>query len=147
MKGPRIARVQRLLQRQGRPIRIDALYGKETAAAVRWFQRYRGFDADGVAGPITERAIRPNAGAPKFVRHLSLRYPSLNGSDVMPVQKALRRSGHRLTVDGHYGPARDMAVARFQELRDLDPHGMIGSTDVEGAHGSGVTALISPSWL
>lgn len=126
MKGPRIARVQRLLRHHGLPIRVDAMYGQDTAAAVRWFQRDQGILADGMVGPITERALRHTAETPKLVRRLSLQDPPLNGNDVMLIQKALRRSGHRLPVDGQFGPATDTAVAHFQEKLGLEPDGIVG---------------------
>lgn len=126
MKGPRVARIQRLLKHHGLPIRVDGVYGNDTAAAVRWFQRYNGIKPDGIVGPHTERALLPNTRVSKLIRHLSLQRPPLKGRDVIRLQKALRRFGHRLTVDGRYGPATNRAVARFQRQHGLKPDGIVG---------------------
>jgi N-acetylmuramoyl-L-alanine amidase len=42
------------------------------------------------------------------------------------VQRALHRAGHRILVDGHYGPETDIAVARFQRKHGLEPDGVVG---------------------
>ncbi|MBX3318923.1 MAG: peptidoglycan-binding protein [Nitrospira sp.] len=126
MRGPRVARIQRLLKHHGLPVRVDGIYGDDTAAAVRWFQRYNGIKPDGIVGPHTERALQPHTRVSKLIRHLSLQRPPLKGRDVVRLQKALRRFGHRLTVDGRYGVATKRAVARFQTQHGLKPDGIVG---------------------
>ncbi len=126
MKGPRVAKIQRLLRRHDIPVKVDGIYGQDTASAVRGFQRYHKIKADGVVGLATEQALRLNAASPRFIRQLSLKRPPLKGRDVILVQKALRRAGYRLSVDGRYGPETDTAVARFQKKRGLEPDGIVG---------------------
>lgn len=86
MTGPRIARIQRLLQNHGLPIRVDAVYGQETATAVRDFQGYQGLVADGVVGPATERAFHHSARSSKVVRQRSLQNPPRNRRDLLRLQ-------------------------------------------------------------
>lgn len=71
MTRPRIATIQRLLRSHGLPIRVDSIYGQETAAAVRGFQRSHGLAVDGVVGPITERALRQYTNSSKLVKDRS----------------------------------------------------------------------------
>lgn len=52
--------------------------------------------------------------------------PHLTGRDVQTIQRVLRRTGHRLTVDGHYGPETDVAVTRFQRKHGLEPDSIVG---------------------
>lgn len=126
IRGPRVAQVQRLLGRQGIPIRIDGIYGPVTAAAIRGFQRSRGLTADGRTNPPTMAALHGTATAPPMARQLWLQRPALTGRDVQTIQRVLRRTGHRLTVDGHYGPETDVAVTRFQRKHGLEPDGIVG---------------------
>ena len=51
--------IQTMLARLGyRPGPLDGAWGRQTAAAVRAFQKDRGLDDDGVVGPITLAALR-----------------------------------------------------------------------------------------
>jgi hypothetical protein len=48
-------------------LRIDGAYGPATVAAVRWFQKSTGLPIDGIAGPMTQAALKegltPKAGS------------------------------------------------------------------------------------
>lgn len=125
-RGDRVAQLQRLLQRHRLPIRVDGEFGPDTDAAVRWFQRVHGLRTDGIVGPVTYRALRRTEPAPRLVRQIGLQRPPLAGVDVSHVQRALRRAGHRLPVDGHFGHDTQAAVKRFQRQHGLRPDGVVG---------------------
>ena len=125
-QGPRVIQLQRLLRRHEFPVPIDGLYGPTTAAAVRAFQRSQGLPADGIAGPSTDRALRRTQPSIRLVRPLELQRPPVIGHDVRSLQHALRRAGHSVTVDGHYGPETRIVVTRFQRARGLEPDGVVG---------------------
>jgi murein L,D-transpeptidase YcbB/YkuD len=57
-RGAEVVKLQRLLRRHDRPVRIDGVYGTETARAIRTFQRIRHLTPDGIAGPATYAALR-----------------------------------------------------------------------------------------
>ncbi len=125
-KGSRVKELQRLLRRHDLPIRADGIYGRDTAAAVRWFQRSKGLPVDGIAGPATFAALERSKAAPRLGRPLRLKRPRLTGSDVVRLQRTLRRKGYRLRIDGSFGPETDVAVTRFQRKHGLEPDGMVG---------------------
>ena len=56
---------RRLVERGHSPGPVDGLYGLRTAAAVAGFQRAAGLVVDGVAGPVTLRALGLLAPAPE----------------------------------------------------------------------------------
>lgn len=125
-RGPLVKRLQRLLRRHDLPIRVDGIYGPSTDSAIRSFQRVHGLPVDGTVGPMTYRALSTPPKTSRFARQLSLRHPILKGQDVTRIQRALRRAGYRIPVDGRFGPATDFAVSRFQRKHGLDPDGMVG---------------------
>jgi hypothetical protein len=57
MRGPDVKYVQRWVgTRNAGP--IDGIYGQQTVAGVRWYQRVRGITIDGIVGPVTWRHMR-----------------------------------------------------------------------------------------
>lgn len=126
MRGMQVERVQRLLQRHEVPIRADGVFGNTTEAAVRSFQRVHGLPATGIVGPRTYRALHTPPPSARQTRALRLQYPAITGQDVTRIQKALRRAGYRIPVDGHFGPDTEVAVRRFQRKHGLHPDGMVG---------------------
>jgi len=125
-RGPHVEQVQRLLRRHGLPIHVDGIYGGTTEAAVRSFQQVHKLPANGVVGPVTYRILHSAAPTAQPVRQLQLQRPPLMGPDVLQVQRALHHAGHRIPVDGHYGPETDIAVTRFQRKHGLEPDGIVG---------------------
>lgn len=125
-KGSRVKDLQVLLRRHDLPIRADGIYGRDTAAAVRWFQRSKGLPVDGIAGPATFAALEQYKPAPRLGRSLRLKRPRLTGADVVKLQRTLRRKGYRLRIDGSFGPETDVAVTRFQRKHGLEADGMVG---------------------
>jgi hypothetical protein len=104
---------------------IDGIAGPLTARAVRSFQRRAGLVVDGVAGPLT-RAKLGRLGRPLFGRrHLLLR--GSVGWDVACLEFFLRAKGfHPGRIDGHYTRKTARAVGRYQRARHLVVDGIAG---------------------
>jgi peptidoglycan hydrolase-like protein with peptidoglycan-binding domain len=56
--------------------------------------------------------------------------PGASGPDVRELQKALRKAGFSVKVDGQFGPSTVRAVKRFQRAAQLTPSGTVGRKTV-----------------
>ena len=104
---------------------VDGEHGPETRAAVVRFQRLSHLSADGVAGPVTRRALGALGGPPLGARVLRLGHI---GGDVAALQFALAVHGAPSgTFDGRFGPRLDAALRRFQHAAGLVADGVAGT--------------------
>ncbi|WP_455242405.1 peptidoglycan-binding protein [Petrachloros mirabilis] len=125
-RGPRVVQIQRLLQRHGFRLHADGWFGPETVSAVKRFQRSHGLRADGIVGPATSVALHRSPRPVRTVRSVSHQQPRGTRDEVTAIQRALRRAGHRVAVDGYFGQETEVAVARFQRAHGLYPDGVVG---------------------
>ena len=61
-RGAAVTALQQALVKLGYGIETDGIFGGETQAAVKAFQKKNGLDADGVCGPLTWAALTAAAG-------------------------------------------------------------------------------------
>ncbi len=126
LSGPDVRFVQRSLRALGLPVRPDGVYGKDTEAAVKWFQRKHGLHADGVVGPSTHKTIVRARIRQAKGELLSYRTPAARGPAVRLVQEALRGYNANLRITGRFDRATEAAVKRFQRRAGLYPDGVVG---------------------
>jgi peptidoglycan hydrolase-like protein with peptidoglycan-binding domain len=128
-RGPTVRALQRELRERGLRVAVDGAYGPGTRRAVARLQRRLGLRVNGRAdrpllwwlglsvcalpGPTSAR------GGPRGELRLGA-----YGPRVCALQRALRRSGARLAVDGGYGPRTRAAVRRAQRRVGLPATGV-----------------------
>ena len=125
-------------------VKIDGVYGEETAGAVRAFQRYFGLPVTGVVDSRTWYEIIDQytdllrafpSGFDEVIQYIYPGYiliEGASGSDVTRLQTFLRRisqsfpSVPSVTVDGKFGPQTRRAVGAVQTLYGLPVSGNVG---------------------
>ena len=105
---------QYLLRARGYPVAADGLFGKNTVAAVRRFQRSHHLIADGTLRAPTWEAL--------VVRIA----PGASGPAVSAAQVQLRTAGYAVPVDGRFGSQMKSAVRKFQAQTGHRADGIIG---------------------
>lgn len=107
--------LQRLLVARNYRVATDGVYGKQTTAALRRFQRSRGLRAHGMASPETWRAL-----VPKLQR-------GAKGQAVRALQEQLSFLGFATKPDGVFGAGTERTVKRFQRQADIVEDGIVGT--------------------
>ena len=125
-RGSPVMQLQEALQAHGfNPGPADGRFGDQTRRALVGFQRARGLEVDGVAGPRTWAALRqPPQPERRQAPKLS---PGAEGPKVAELQRQLQRQGFSPGgVDGIYGPSTRGAVVAFQAAHGIARDGVCG---------------------
>lgn len=122
---PEVAALQVALRKKGAYFGpIDGIRGRQTARAVRTFQRGVGLAVDGVVGPATRKAL-----GRRWTHRLASRplRAGAIGWDVASLQFLLAWHGFPSgELDGVFGARLDTAVRRFQTWNRLGADGVSG---------------------
>ena len=122
---------------------VTGYYGELTETAVRNFQRSRGIQINGIAGPQTQAALygtSSGSGGGGGAPSATLQRGS-SGSGVNNLQNRLKTLGfYTASVTGYYGDVTEAAVRDFQRSRGIQINGIAGpQTQAALYSGSGVT--------
>ena len=119
-KNHPVETLQYLLRAHGDPVIVDGIFGVNTDAAVRTFQRSRNLSVDGLVGVHTWSALlvqvsRGSTGDAVRGVQEEFQYRNLSGDP-----------GQGLQIDGNFGPLTDTAVRSFQQALGLVIDGIVG---------------------
>ena len=125
--GPAVRALQRELRRRGLRVRVDGRFGVGTRRAVARLQRRSGLRVNGIVDrPLMwwlGLSVCDLPGPTTAARSGALRLGAF-GPRVCALQRALRRSGAPIRVDGGYGPLTRDAVRRAQRRLGLPRTGV-----------------------
>jgi peptidoglycan hydrolase-like protein with peptidoglycan-binding domain len=115
--GPRVVKIQYLLNQHGVHVKVDGKFGLQTYLAVKYFQKHNGiFPADGVVRASTWEKL------------IVTIWKGWKGPAVAAAQWELRYVyGYKfVTVDGVFGQMTKWAVNLFQKRYHLTVDGIVG---------------------
>lgn len=113
-KGAAVTTMQHLLKGKKQSLSVDGIFGSESLAKVKAFQKAAGLVVDGVVGPRTWLALVP------------LLKDGSKGQAVTALQKELNSSGASLKADGVFGAKTVAAVKAYQKKASLAVDGVAG---------------------
>lgn len=127
-EGDAVAALQEALNNEGYELEVDGIFGDDTDAAVRDFQRESELSADGIAGPDTLAALGLAAAPAHAKRRADVVYleHGSSGRAVRELQQALVNAGYDIAVDGVFGDDTHGAVRDLQEQNGLSVDGVVG---------------------
>jgi peptidoglycan hydrolase-like protein with peptidoglycan-binding domain len=123
-QGAAVAQVQRQLTAVGLYRgNIDGVFGTQTEAALKTFQRRQGLAAHGILGYKTRTALAQSANLPtKILRQGD------QGDDVVALQRVLATKNYPPgALDGNFGAKTTQALSDFQRHNGLVVDGIYGA--------------------
>ena len=112
-RGSGVRSVQSLLNANGAKLKVDGIYGKLTVNAVKAFQKKHRITQTGKVDAATWSKLLPTLSR------------GSRSASVRVLQTELREAGHRIAVDGIYGPATEKAVRAVQTAKKVSVTGKV----------------------
>ena len=129
-RGAAVRALQTALVNQGwADLRVDGVYGKATAAAVKYYQRMTGLNvsAAGNAGPVTLQRLIGTSEVDVTPSGTSTLTRGASGAAVAALQRRLQALGYPVgKIDGKFGRQTYKAVVLFQQLNGIKADGKVG---------------------
>ena len=135
--GSDVASLQKMLHNLNYTITVDGVFGNETEAIIKQFQKDHGLVITGEVTPALLGAIQGEAGEPgaptkKLTTGSYLRKGN-SGAAVLALQNALNAAGAnpKVVEDGVFGSATVTALKAFQQIKNLTVDGIAGPETFE----------------
>lgn len=142
MRGAEVRKLQQDLTNKGYSTNgIDGIFGSNTEAAVKRFQKANNIKADGVVGESTKKALgmktsvskapakkeTPQKAAPVDTTFSSTPLKKgMRGAEVKKLQQVLTNKGYSTKgIDGIFGPNTELAVKKFQNANKIKADGVV----------------------
>lgn len=124
-RGTEVTNLQKNLTKLGYDTKgVDGVFGDNTEAAVRKFQKAHNLSVDGIVGDKTRQAIE---NALKGTKPSEILKKGSRGREVETLQKNLTKLGYNTKgTDGIFGDNTEAAVRRFQKAYGLSVDGIVG---------------------
>ncbi|MEA5118602.1 MAG: peptidoglycan-binding protein, partial [Propionicimonas sp.] len=113
--GPKVSALQSLLKQTGQKVTVTGTYDSATKSAVTAYQKTKGLQADGEAGPLTLTALFTS---------LSLKSGS-KGDAVTALHALLQAIGYKTDSGSTVGSATQASIKQFQTSAGLSGSGTV----------------------
>ena len=120
-RGDEVRAVQTTLKALDYKLTVDGVFGEETEAAVKLFQKRKGITADGKVGLVTLNKLYSGGRIGDGVLR-----PGEWSEEVRKMQNTLKNLGYPVTADGVFGKDTLAAVKAFQTRNRLRVDGAAG---------------------
>lgn len=130
--GSDVTVLQKMLHDLNFPVTVDGIFGSETQAAVKEFQKAHGLNVTGIVtdqilGAIQEEVSLPSVPEKRFTSGSFIKKGD-SGNAVLTIQRALNKQKIKPAVeeDGVFGSGTLAAVKAFQKKNNLTADGIVG---------------------
>jgi peptidoglycan hydrolase-like protein with peptidoglycan-binding domain len=120
MSSNQIRQLQQELRSEGYQVAVDGIWGPETQQALRDYQMDENLEVSGEPDQRTMASLGLDIDAAAMGRFGEQeRQVQLSSSQIRNLQQELNQEGHKIAVDGMFGPETQRALTEYQRDENL----------------------------